>query len=601
MKRTNAPRFAGTLLAQLLLLACAAVSAQVSFSHVLSFQGRLCGTDGSPLPDGEYSVQFTIYDAEADGTPLWNETQTVMQIGGVFGAKLGSVTAFPGDLFADGNRWLAIKIGDDPEMGQRVQFTPSPWSIFSANAGADDDWTFSDDDIYRLDGNVGIGTETPQGKLEVATTGKHAIWATTDNIPVYAHRESTSGTWPAVHGECDSLDSDGSAVRGIITCTSPGVHSAGVRGINKGTGGDGIGVYGSQDGSGWGVFGTTPNGIGVQGSSEDGTGVLGAAGGTGSIGVYGLATGDSCIGVFGIGLGQGGYAGYFNGRGCFMGDLGIHVQEPQASVDALNYSGLPAVRGSSTGTGVYGVHSDTSGTLPGVWGATDSVSASATGVRGMVNSTSPGGSSAGVRGHNNGTGAAGIGVWGSQDGSGYGVYGYTPSGRGVYGLSVDGVGVYGRCTNGYAGFFDGTVSVKVLEITGADVAEKFPVSEEVPPGMVVAIDPDNPGQLRLARGEYNRLVAGVVSGAGDIPTGAVLGNLPGCEDASPIALSGRVWVWCDATEQPIEPGDMLTTAACPGHAMKVTDYQKAQGAMLGKAMTSLKEGRGLVLVLVGLQ
>jgi hypothetical protein len=35
--------------------------------------------------------------------------------------------------------------------------------------------------------------------------------------------------------------------------------------------------------------------------------------------------------------------------------------------------------------------------------------------------------------------------------------------------------------------------------------------------------------------------------------------------------------------------------------MKVTDREKAQGAIIGKAMTGLKEGKGLVLVLVTLQ
>jgi hypothetical protein len=34
--------------------------------------------------------------------------------------------------------------------------------------------------------------------------------------------------------------------------------------------------------------------------------------------------------------------------------------------------------------------------------------------------------------------------------------------------------------------------------------------------------------------------------------------------------------------------------------MKVTEYQQSQGAVLGKAMTSLAGGRGLVLVLVNL-
>ena len=113
---------------------------------------------------------------------------------------------------------------------------------------------------------------------------------------------------------------------------------------------------------------------------------------------------------------------------------------------------------------------------------------------------------------------------GSQDGSGWGVYGTTPNGRGVFGESTNGTGVYGSSTNGYAGYFNGTVRVDVLEIAGADVAEKFPVSETVDPGMLVMIDTENPGQLCLSRGEYNRCVAGVASGAGDIfgTTGGVM-------------------------------------------------------------------------------
>jgi hypothetical protein len=93
----------------------------------------------------------------------------------------------------------------------------------------------------------------------------------------------------------------------------------------------------------------------------------------------------------------------------------------------------------------------------------------------------------------------------------------------------------------------------------------------------------------------------VVSGANDFSAGAVLGNLPGHEDAPPIALSGRVYVWCDATSAPIHPSDLLTTSTTPGYAMKATDAERSQGAILGKAMTELPTGRGLVLVLVSLQ
>jgi hypothetical protein len=69
-----------------------------------------------------------------------------------------------------------------------------------------------------------------------------------------------------------------------------------------------------------------------------------------------------------------------------------------------------------------------------------------------------------------------------------------------------------------------------------------------------------------------------------------------------VALSGRVWVHCDAQEHGVEPGDFLTTATRPGHAMPVVDRARADGAIIGKAMSRLEKGGcGLVLVLVNLQ
>ena len=149
---------------------------------------------------------------------------------------------------------------------------------------------------------------------------------------------------------------------------------------------------------------------------------------------------------------------------------------------------------------------------------------------------------------------------------------------------------------------DGRTIVRVLEIVGADLAERFPASEHAEPGMIMEIDPDHAGKLRVSRGAYNRRVAGIVSGAGDIPVGAILGNLPGSEDSPAIALSGRVWVHCDASLKAVQLGDFLTTAERAGYAMPVVDRERAEGAIVGKAMTALSQGeRGMVLVLVNLQ
>lgn len=151
----------------------------------------------------------------------------------------------------------------------------------------------------------------------------------------------------------------------------------------------------------------------------------------------------------------------------------------------------------------------------------------------------------------------------------------------------------------------GTARTGVLQITGgSDLAEPFDVSgaEAVQPGMVVAIDPEQPGRLRLTDKAYDRTVAGIVSGANGIKPGLTMKQEGTVADGSlPVSLTGRVYCWADASYGPIEPGDLLTTSNTPGHAMKVKDHKKAQGAIIGKAMSALKQGKGLVLVLVALQ
>ena len=68
-----------------------------------------------------------------------------------------------------------------------------------------------------------------------------------------------------------------------------------------------------------------------------------------------------------------------------------------------------------------------------------------------------------------------------------------------------------------------------------------------------------------------------------------------------ITNASRAYALADATQGAIKPGDLLTTSGTPGHVMRASDSGRRSGAVLGKAMTSLKDGKGLVLVLVGLQ
>jgi hypothetical protein len=156
---------------------------------------------------------------------------------------------------------------------------------------------------------------------------------------------------------------------------------------------------------------------------------------------------------------------------------------------------------------------------------------------------------------------------------------------------------------------NGVVELPILRITGgSDLAERVSVTKptttndvNVGPGMVVSVDPSGNRKFKLSDEPYDRKRVGIISGGNGVKPGLILqdeGN-PAVAGDQPIALTGQVWCRADASSGAIEPGDLLTTSTTPGHAMKVTDFDKARFAVIGQALTGLKEGRGWVQVLVG--
>ena len=69
----------------------------------------------------------------------------------------------------------------------------------------------------------------------------------------------------------------------------------------------------------------------------------------------------------------------------------------------------------------------------------------------------------------------------------------------------------------------------------------------------------------------------------------------------PIALVGRVVCKVSAENGTIAIGDLLTTSDTPGHAMQATDFERRQGAILGKALQAFDGDKGQIMVLVTLQ
>jgi hypothetical protein len=313
----------------------------------------------------------------------------------------------------------------------------------------------------------------PQSIL--APTGPHPLddhwgqWAA--GFGKKGSKWTNNATLPSVYG-----------VWGVIGRTNPGAFSAALRGENRGTGGNGIGVWGSQNGGGWGVYGAAPSGLGVYGSSSSGTGVYGYS--ASNVGVYGL---------------------------------------------------------SSSGWGAFFARTASSGTRPGLEGRTSSTSGSAVGVLGRVTPTNAGGYSAAVYGINSGTGGNGIGVRGYHGGSGWGVYGSTPSGLGVYGYSTTGTGVYAGSNSGRAGFFyrtAGSGTTPALEGRSSSTAS-YAV------GVLGQVTPTNPGSNSTGVRGISAGTGGLGIGVWGSQAGSgwgVFGSVPSNTAGYAGYFSGRVYV-----------------------------------------------------------
>jgi len=516
-----------------LMVCTAKVTKAEPMGTAYTYQGRLMDANGPA--DGLYDFEFRLYADPNLNSSLVGDTIDINDLD-VIDGYFTVLLDFGNKVFNGDARWLEIGVrpGDSEErctiLSPRQEVTPTPYALYAQNANTDNDWMVSGSDMYSIpSGNVGIGTTTPRASLEVTNTGdSHAIWASTSDIPVYAHRTATTGTWPAVAGDCNSEAGSASGIRGRILSTSPGSLGAGVYGYNYGEGSNGVGVRGHHVGSGSGVYGQCDDGKGVYGYSANG------------------------------------YGGYFVGaKNYFGGNVGIGTTAPSGSLwpDSITLE----IAGNAPSI----VLDD------GLGGSQDDFE------------ISNGGDKALFRDATDGIDMLTIMLTGAYEGH-VGIGTNSPTKK----LTVRGnILVQSESTG-----------ASVAEIgEGLDYAEGFDVTEDagIEAGTVLVIDSDNPGKLTVSRSAYDSKVAGIVAGANGIGSGVRLGI--GQFDYD-VALAGRVYCNVDATETAVQAGDLLTTSAVPGYAMKATDYDRARGAILGKAMQKLQRGqKGQILVLVTLQ
>lgn len=170
----------------------------------MSYQGYLTDADGKSLgvPAQNYTVKFRIYNGTTTSAALkWSEQQTVTVDNGHFSVLLGNGSAVAGDapaftsltdVFAGldaSDRYIGMTVTGGPgateaEILPRLQLLTSPYAFLARTAVSVSGqntilpsnlsptiglWSASGADVYRTNGNVGIGTATPYHNFVVRT------------------------------------------------------------------------------------------------------------------------------------------------------------------------------------------------------------------------------------------------------------------------------------------------------------------------------------------------------------------------------------------------------------------------------------------------
>jgi hypothetical protein len=118
----------------------------------------------------------------------------------------------------------------------------------------------------------------------------------------------------------------------------------------------------------------------------------------------------------------------------------------------------------------------------------------------------------------------------------------------------------------------------------------LPVRKPVEPGDLLALDPENPGQLRRAADAADLAVVGIAAGE-TVDVDGILHAF--------VVGTGFAVAKVDAGYGAVRAGDLLTSSPTPGHAMRALD--PLPGTVIGKAMESLEHGTGSVRVLINIR
>jgi len=162
-----------TILA-IIALFMVATTATADVPHMINYQGALTDSSGIPI-EGTKEMKFEIFANPTGGSSLWSETRTCTVKNGLFSVVLGEVGQIDYSVFDGSIRWLQVTV-EEEVLSPRKELVSVSYAFkahhaqqadTAFHAPPDNDWVISGNNIYRLTGNVGIGTTSPSQKLDI--------------------------------------------------------------------------------------------------------------------------------------------------------------------------------------------------------------------------------------------------------------------------------------------------------------------------------------------------------------------------------------------------------------------------------------------------
>ena len=143
--------------------------------RMISYQGIIAEQSGNLIADGNHTLTIKLYEQPSGGAAIYEESQNVVVTKGVFTTILGMISPFPDSLRFDREYFLGVAVDGGNELLPRTAMTAAPYAIYALQSGIADALAPGAEVVTNLNG--GIGPLTLKGSGGTGYGGsKKCLW-----------------------------------------------------------------------------------------------------------------------------------------------------------------------------------------------------------------------------------------------------------------------------------------------------------------------------------------------------------------------------------------------------------------------------------------